>query len=85
MYLFRPPTVSEGPIGDHRLFDFYEMPRGITILVFDGECYETRWPQNEDLELADNYYLGGSVHKISDEEAQVLMNAGYEDGLEEIS
>lgn len=83
MYRFTPPTIKEGPIGDHRLFDFYEMPRGITVIVFDGECYETRWPQNEDLELADNYYLGGSVYKISDEEAQVLINAGYE--VEEIS
>lgn len=83
MYRFSPPTVSEGPIGGHRLFDFYEMPRGITVLVLDGECYETRWPQNEDLLAVDNYYLGGNVYTISEEEAQVLIDNGYE--VEEIS
>jgi len=78
MYKFITPSVKEGPIGDHRLFQFYTMPRGITVLVLDGVVYETRFPQAEDLELMDNYYLGGSVYEISDEEAVVLIAHGYE-------
>lgn len=81
-YRFKPPSIKEGPIGDHRLFDFYEMPRGITVLKYEGQYYETRWPQSEDLELAEKWYLGGSWTKVSDEEAADLMAAGYE--VEEI-
>ena len=78
MYSFVTPTVMEGPIGDHRLFDFYQMPRGICVLKIDGEWYETRYPMNEDLEMADVYYIGGNTYTISDEEAADLEAAGYE-------
>jgi hypothetical protein len=78
MYKFITPSVEEGPIGDHRLFQFYTMLVGVTVLVLDGVVYETRFPQAEDLELMDNYYLGGSVYEISDEEAAVLIAHGYE-------
>jgi hypothetical protein len=81
-FRFKPPSVTEGPIGDHRLFQFYEMPRGITVLKINGEYYETRWPQQEDLDIADKWYLGGSWTTVSEEEAQDLIDAGYE--VEEI-
>lgn len=78
MYSFEPPTVMEGPIGDHRLFYFYQMPRGITVLKIDGEYYEDRFPMNEDLENADEYYIGGNKYIISNEEAADLEAAGYD-------
>ena len=81
MYSFEPPTVMEGPIGDHRLFDFYQMPRGICVLKIDGEWYESRYPMNEDLENADTYYIGGNKYTVSNAEAAELQAAGYGDGL----
>ena len=38
-YIFTTPVVAEGPAGAHRLFDFYKIDRGITIIRQDGVYY----------------------------------------------
>ena len=76
-FIFETPTVMEGPIGDHRLFQFYEMPRGITVLKMDGVYYETRYPMQEDIDMADEAYIGGSSYQVSPLEASDLIAAGY--------
>lgn len=81
MYSFEPPKVMEGPIGDHRLFDFYQMPRGICLIKLNGEWYEDRYPMNEDLENAEDYYVGGNKYTVSDTKAAELTAAGYGSGL----
>lgn len=81
-YRFKPPSVMEGPIGGHRLFQFYEMPRGITVLKIDGIYYETRYPMQEDIDMADKAYIGGSYYEVDSTEASDLIAAGYE--VEEI-
>lgn len=80
-FRFQPPTVKE-TIGGHRLFDFYVMPRGITVLKIDGVYYETRYPMQEDIDMADEAYIGGSIYDVSSIEAADLIAAGYE--VEEI-
>lgn len=83
-FLFNPPTVSEGPIGGHRLFQFYEQDRGVTV-VRDGEVfYEVRYPSEDELREADEYWLGGVTHTVSDETAALLIEAGYGDRLVEL-
>lgn len=82
-YRFKPPSVMEGPIGNHRLFQFYEMPRGITVLKYGSEYYEVRYPQQEDVDMADKAYIGGNWHIVDDAEAADLIAAGYE--VEEVS
>ncbi len=32
-YIFTTPTVDEGPAGSGRLFHFYKLPRGISIVL----------------------------------------------------
>ena len=80
-FRFEPPVVKE-TIGGHRLFDFYVVPKGITVLKIDGVYYETRYPMQEDIDMADKAYIGGSVYDVSSTEAADLIAAGYE--VEEI-
>jgi hypothetical protein len=83
-YIFKTPTVDEGPIGPDRLSQFYTLPRGISVLKANGRYYEVRYPTQTEVTEAEKVYLGGYVHNISDEDAQELIDAGYEDYLTEI-
>lgn len=83
-YLFKTPTVSEGPIGDHRLFQFFQQDRGVTV-VFDGtEFWEMRYPSEDTLKAAEAYFIGGHEYTVDDVTAAKLMTAGYGDYLTEI-
>lgn len=83
-YIFKTPTVSEGPIGDHRLFHFYEQDRGVTVARYGAEFVELRYPSEDELYEADEYWLGGHEHVVTDATASMLTAAGYEDYLTEI-
>jgi hypothetical protein len=76
--LFIPPTVDEGPIGGHRLFYFYTMERGISVLKIDGQYVEVRDPSQDEEALATEFYLGGHEYIVSDEVGAALEAAGYE-------
>lgn len=76
--LFIPPTVSEGPIGGHRLFYFYEMDRGVSVLKIDGQYVEIRTPSQDDEALATEVYIGGHEYLVSDEVAAELTAAGFD-------
>lgn len=76
-YRFTTPTVSEGPAGDGRLFSRYRLLRGITVLKIDGEYYELRYPSSEEVEAADEAYIGGYSYEVSAEEKADLEAAGY--------
>ena len=80
-YLFRPPTESEGPIGAHRLFQFYEQDRGVTVYRIGDEFFEVRYPSQDTLDAADEFWLGGMEHVVDDRQAEMLTDAGYGDRL----
>lgn len=75
--LFLPPTVEEGPIGGHRLFYFYTMTRGVSVLKIDGEYIEVREPSQDEIALATEVYLGGHEYIVTDAEGAALTAAGY--------
>jgi len=51
-WLFKTPTVQEGPAGEHRLFYFYKLDRGITIAMdTDGEWIQIRYAVDDELAL----------------------------------
>jgi hypothetical protein len=75
--VFIPPTVSEGPIGGHRLFYFFEMDRGVSVLKIDGQYVEIREPSQDEEALATEFYIGGHEYPVSDEVAAELVAAGY--------
>lgn len=85
-YIFRPPTVLEGPAGGHRLFEFYRLDRGITIVRdTDGEYAQVRYLDNEYLSDYPELYAGGYEYVVSEETKNALIagNVGVtEDNFE---
>ena len=77
-WTFRPPTIEEGPAGAHRLFYFYKLKRGITIVKTGGEYYQTRYPVDEDLETYDEVYRGGYEHTVNDATKAALIAGGVD-------
>lgn len=75
-YIFSPPTVEEAPEATHRLFQFWTLDRGITV-VRTGTTYSTgRWFSQDELETVDEYWLGGHKHEVSEATREGLVNAG---------
>jgi hypothetical protein len=65
-FIFRPPTVLEGPIGAARLFEFYKLDRGITVVRdTDGEYSQIRYPEDEILQDFPEVYRGGYEYIVS--------------------
>jgi hypothetical protein len=65
-YIFDTPIVREGPAGGHRLFYFYKLDRGITIIRDKGIYKQVRYLVDEDLQSYQEVYLGGSRHIVDD-------------------
>jgi hypothetical protein len=76
-YRFTTPTISEGPAGEGRLFERFRLVRGITVLKIDGEYYEVRYPSSEEVEAAEEAYMGGYSYEVTVGEKASLEAAGY--------
>jgi hypothetical protein len=76
-YLFKPPTVEEGPAGFGRLFWRYRIARANTILVYGTAVASERTPGVDHTQVADFCYLGGHEYYLSTVEYNILVNAGY--------
>ena len=70
---FKTPTVEEGPAGGHRLFSFYKLKRGITIVKIDGEYYQTRYPSQDELDTYEEVYMGGHEYIVDDATKAALI------------
>jgi len=75
--VFIPPFFYEGPIGGHRLFQFYERLVSTSVLKIDGQYVEIREPSQDEEALATEFYLGGHEYPVSDAIAAELIAAGY--------
>lgn len=66
-WLFKTPTVEEGPAGEHRLFYFYKLDRGITIVRnTNGSYAQVRYLLDSDYENYPEIYQGGYEHIVDD-------------------
>jgi hypothetical protein len=74
-YIFDTPVVEEGPAGGHRLFYFYKLNCGITIVRDDSGYRQVRYLVDEDLKDYVEVYLGGHRH-IVDEDTKTRLIAG---------
>ena len=74
-YVFETPIVREGPAGGHRLFHFYKLNRGISIVKDAGQYMQVRYLTDEDLRSYQEVYLGGNKH-IVDETTKAALIAG---------
>jgi hypothetical protein len=58
-----------------------DVPRGVSLIINGTTVTENRTPSQDDLADADAYYLGGHAYTLTDQEAQILIDAGYSDYL----
>ncbi len=65
----------DGPIAP----SLTDVARGQTIIVNGTTVTLTLTPSQDELAAASYYFLGGHEYVISDEQATVLINAGYSD------
>ena len=73
-WLFKTPTIEEGPAGTARLFYFYKIDRGITIVrLVTGNYAQIRYPQDEDLLNYPEVYRGGYNYTVNDTTKAALI------------
>jgi hypothetical protein len=75
-YVFKTPTVREGPAGRHRLFYFYKLDRGISIAKSGGTYSQVRYPLDEDIADYQEFYRGGYNHIVDDATRAALIAGG---------
>jgi hypothetical protein len=77
-YIFRTPTVAEGPAGTSRLFYFYKLDRGVTVVrdPDSGEYELVRYLVDEDLTSYPEIYYGGYDNVVSQAVKDELIAAG---------
>jgi hypothetical protein len=75
-WTFETPTVEEGPAGGHRLFYFYKLTKGITIVKSGGVYQQIRYPVDEDLLEYEEFYRGGYEHTVNDATKAALIAGG---------
>lgn len=72
-YKFTTPAVAEGPSGGHRLFYFFKIDRGLTV-VRTGSSFKTgRWFSQDQLDTVDEYWLGGHEASVSEATKAALI------------
>jgi hypothetical protein len=72
-YLFKTPNVEEGPAGNHRLFYFYKLNRGISIAKSGATYSQVRYPVDSDMAEYDEFYRGGYTHTVDDATRSALI------------
>jgi hypothetical protein len=75
-YVFETPIVREGPAGGHRLFQFYKLNRGISIVKDAGEYKQVRYLVDENLRSYQEVYLGGNKHIVDEATKAALIASG---------
>lgn len=75
-YIFETPTVDEGFEGVQRLFTFYKLARGISIIKVNGTYQQIRYPLDSELETYQEVYLGGSKYTVDDTIKAALIAGG---------
>lgn len=76
-YLFKPPTVEEGPAGFGKLFWRYRIARANTVLIYGLTTVSIRTPGVDETQAADYCYLGGHEYILSQPEYDILVANGY--------
>lgn len=77
-WLFRTPTVEEGPAGLDPLFHRVKLTRGVTVLEGPPGTYRAvRWPtQDEIAASAPGMYMGGHEYVVDDATRTALIAGG---------
>ena len=75
-YTFKTPIVKEGPAGGHRLFYFYKLDKGVTVVKSGATWSTARYIVDEDQADYDVIYRGGYNHTVDDARKAELIAGG---------
>ena len=75
-YVFKTPTVREGPAGGHRLFQFYKLDRGLTVIKSGGTYSTVRYLLDDQLDDYQEIYRGGYNHTVNEAVKAALIAGG---------
>jgi hypothetical protein len=75
-YIFKTPTIAEGPAGKQRLFWYYKLDRGITIVKSGASYSQIRYPVDSDLASYDEVYRGGYNYTVDSATKAALIAGG---------
>ena len=75
-YIFKTPTVREGPAGGGRLFNFYKLDKGISIVKSGASYSQARYLLDEDLADYDIVYRGGYKYVVNEATKAALIAGG---------
>ena len=76
-WLFRTPTVLEGPAGLDRLFGRIRIDRGVSIQELPQGTYRAlRYPTQDEIAEAFFFYMGGHEYIVDDATKAALIAAG---------
>lgn len=77
-WIFKTPTVLEGPIGGgSRLWEFFKLDRGVTIVMLTSGTYKKiRYPEDDTLENYPQVYRGGYNYTVDDATKAALIAGG---------
>lgn len=77
-YLLTPPTVEEGPVAWKNLLNRYRLTRGISIIQrLDLTFYTARYPSQQELSEALQYWLGGHEYILDQATRDALVAGGF--------
>jgi hypothetical protein len=66
-WLFKTPTVEEGPAGEGRLFYFYKIDRAVSIVMqTNGTWKQVRYLVDSDFDTYPIAFRGGYEHTVDD-------------------
>ena len=75
-YLFRTPTLEQGPIGGHRLHShFKQRTKSYTVINQSGTYSLVQYPLDSDLTSYTAYYIGGGEHTNISEATRTALIA----------
>jgi hypothetical protein len=77
-WTFQTPYVLEGPSGNHRLFYFAKLRKGITILKSGSTYSQARYLMDEELSTYTAVYRGGYKYIVDDAEKAALIAGGVD-------
>jgi len=72
---FFPPTVEEGPAGSG-LFYRYTHLRGVSVLKTSGVYATRRYPTQDEITAATEYYAGGHEYEVTSAQKSAIIAAG---------
>lgn len=76
-WLFRTPTLEEGPAGLDPLFHRVKLTRGISIQELpQGTFRALRFPTQDEIAESFFFYLGGHEYVVTDDQRTALINGG---------